>query len=79
MNECVIIREGSYQCMTTLLRFDVYEADFLKGTSMDSMMVNSTTTDLGLESLAMHILWYRLMYGKGFEIFIVFKITDGTW
>lgn len=41
------------------------------------MMVNSITTDLGLEPLATPTFWHRLMHENEFRIFVMFKMRDG--
>lgn len=50
--------------------------DLLSVTSLAYMMVNSATTDRGLEPFNMPTLRYRLMYGRGFDIFITPNMKD---
>lgn len=40
--------------------------DLFKVASLTTMIVKSTTTDLGLEPIAMYTFWYYVMHEKGF-------------
>lgn len=51
--------------------------ELLEVTSLASMIVNSKTTNFGLEPLILSILWYHMVYGKVFIILIILIMMYG--